>query len=246
MRIAVGVIEDHPLYRAALGTLLGETNDIEVNAVAESVAQFTARRRVSTGVVVLGLNLPGRPDPAAVLRLVELAHQVLVVSANVDEREMLAAMAAGARGYLSKSAEGTEIVRAVREIAAGKNYVAPALASLLPDTGRERQAGPVIELSIREREVLSLVAAGERDQDIAHLLTISIRTVRSYLDRIRDKTGHRRRSELTRYAIENGILRGRRPITRMAIVEGRSEGRSEGRVDVAATSRHGAVVALRS
>jgi DNA-binding NarL/FixJ family response regulator len=206
MAIVVGVIEDHPLYRAALGALLAETQGIEVNAVADSVTQFVARRRVSAGVVVLDLNLPGVRDAAAVLHLAELGHQVLVVSAHAGQEEVLAAMAAGARGYLSKGAEGAEIIRAVREIAAGRSYIAPALASFMLNASRERQAGPAIELSFREREVLSLVAAGERDQDIAHKLTISIRTVRSYLDRIRDKTGQRRRSELTRYAIEKGVL----------------------------------------
>jgi DNA-binding NarL/FixJ family response regulator len=212
MRIVVGVVEDHPLYRAALGALLAETEGIEVNAVAESVTQFVARRRVPTGVVVLDLNLPGVRDAAAVLHLVELGHQVLVVSAHAGEDEVLAAMAAGAHGYLSKGAEGAEIIRAVREIAAGRSYIAPALASFMLNASRERPAGPAIELSFREREVLSLVAAGERDQDIAHQLTISIRTVRSYLDRIRDKTGQRRRSELTRYAIEQGVLRRQRAV----------------------------------
>jgi DNA-binding NarL/FixJ family response regulator len=213
MGIAVGVIEDHPLYRAALGALLAEAQGIEVNAVAESVTQFAARRRVASGVVVLDLNLPGVRDAAAVMRVVELGHQVLVVSAHAGEAEVLAAMAAGARGYLSKGSDGAEIIRAVREIAAGNSYISPTLASFVLNASRERRAGPVIELSVREREVLSLVAAGERDQDIACQLAISIRTVRSYLDRIRDKTGQRRRSELTRYAIEKGVLRRQQAMT---------------------------------
>jgi DNA-binding NarL/FixJ family response regulator len=213
MGVPVGVIEDHPLYRAALAELLAEARGIEVNAVAESVAQFEAWRRAAGGVVVLDLNLPGVRDAAAVMRVVALGHRVLVVSAHAGEAEVLGAMAAGARGYLSKGAEGTEIIRAVREIGAGNSYVSPALASFVLNASRHRHAGPAIELSTREREVLSLVAAGERDQDIASQLAISIRTVRSYLDRIRDKTGQRRRSELTRFAIEMGVLRGQRALT---------------------------------
>jgi DNA-binding NarL/FixJ family response regulator len=212
MGIPVGVIEDHPLYRAALAELLAETRGIEVDAVAESVAQFEARRQAAGGVVVLDLNLPGVRDAAAVMQVVALGHQVLVVSAHAGEAEVLGAMAAGARGYLSKGSEGAEIIRAVREIAAGHSYVSPALASFVLNASRDRHAGPAIELSTREREVLSLVAAGERDQDIADQLAISIRTVRSYLDRIRDKTGQRRRSELTRYAIEKGVLCGQQAL----------------------------------
>jgi DNA-binding NarL/FixJ family response regulator len=88
-------------------------------------------------------------------------------------------------GYLSKAADGADILRAVREIAAGNRMFR--------------------RLSDRERQMLSLVAAGERDTDIADAMSISVRTVRSYLERIRDKTGRRRRPELTRLAIEEGI-----------------------------------------
>jgi DNA-binding NarL/FixJ family response regulator len=131
---------------------------------------------------------------------------VLVVSAQAGQEEVLGAISAGARGYLTKDADGAEIVRAVREVAAGNSYVSPTLATFLLNTSRERYAGPKIALSVRERQVLSLLASGERDQDIAEALAISVRTVRSHLDRIRDKTGRRRRSELTRLAIEEGIV----------------------------------------
>lgn len=202
--ITVGVIEDHPLYRSALAQLLDAAPGFEVDAAAESVAQFTARRRYSDSVVILDLRLPGVRDSAAVMAVVAMGHKVLVVSAHAGQTEVLNAMAAGARGFLSKDVDGEEILRALRLIAAGDSYVSPVLAAYVLNAAR--QAGPIMELSGREREVLSLVASGERDQDIAVQLAISIRTVRSYLDRIRDKTGQRRRSELTRYAIEKGVL----------------------------------------
>jgi DNA-binding NarL/FixJ family response regulator len=202
--ITVGVIEDHPLYRSALAQLLDAAPGFELDAVAESVAQFTARRRHQDSVVILDLRLPGVQDSAAVMAVVAMGHKVLVVSAHAGQAEVLNAMAAGARGFLSKDADVDEILHALRLISAGDSYVSPILASYVLNAAR--QAGPIMELSGREREVLSLVASGERDQDIAAQLAISIRTVRSYLDRIRDKTGQRRRSELTRYAIERGVL----------------------------------------
>jgi DNA-binding NarL/FixJ family response regulator len=202
--ITVGVIEDHPLYRSALARLLDAAPGFEVDAAAESVAQFTARRRYQDSVVILDLRLPGVQDSAAVMAVVGMGHKVLVVSAHAGQAEVLNAMAAGARGFLSKDVDCDEILRALSLIAAGGSYVSPVLASYVLNAAR--QAGPSMELSGREREVLSLVASGERDQDIAAQLAISIRTVRSYLDRIRDKTGQRRRSELTRYAIEKGVL----------------------------------------
>ena len=208
--IKVAVVEDHPLYRAAVASVLADTEGFELGAVAESVAQFASHHQPEGSVVVLDLNLPGVHDAAAVLEVSGMGHRVLVVSAQAGQEQVLGAIAAGARGYLTKDAGGDEIVRAIREVAAGNSYVSPTLASFLLGSARDRYAGPKLELSAREREVLSLVAAGERDQDIAETLMISVRTVRSHLDRIRDKTGRRRRPELTRLAIEEGIVHERR------------------------------------
>jgi DNA-binding NarL/FixJ family response regulator len=206
-RIPVGVIEDHPLYREALARVLAAAVDIEVGVVADSVARFAAGGQPAGSIIVLDLKLRGVRDAAAVMQVVGMGHRVLVVSAHAGQAEVLGAISAGARGYLSKDADGSEILRAIREISVGNSYVSPTLAAYVLNASQHRQAGPKIVLSERERQVLSLVAAGERDQDIADALAIQVRTVRSYLDRIRDKTGRRRRPELTRYAIEEGIAR---------------------------------------
>ncbi len=201
----VGIIEDHPLYRTALVQLLESDMDVRLGVVADSVARFAAGGQPPGGVVILDLKLRGVRDAAAVLEIVGMGHRVLVVSAHAGQDEVLGAIAAGARGYLSKDSDGVEILRGVREIAGGNSYISPILAALVLDSEQPGPIGPRIVLSDRERQVLSLVAAGERDADIAESMSISIRTVRSYLDRIRDKTGRRRRPELTRLAIEEGI-----------------------------------------
>lgn len=206
-RITVSVVEDHPLYRDALSRLFQEAGDMDVDVVAGSVGMFTASRPRPGGVVVLDPRLPGGVrGAAAVLQVNEMGSRVLVVSAEAGKDDVLGAIAAGARGYLSKESEGPEILRAVREIAAGNSYVSPTLASLVLTRERERPAGPRPELSGQEKQVLRLVAAGERDRDIATAMGISVRTVRSYLDRIRDKIGARRRADMTRAAIELGVL----------------------------------------
>ncbi len=148
----------------------------------------------------------GVRDSAAVLALTGMGHRVLVLSAWTGRAEVHGALAAGARGYLSKHADGVEIVRAVHEIAAGNRYLSSSIANAVLDVPGRRGGGSLPELSDREREVLGRLALGERDQDIACALAISVRTVRSYLDRVRDKTGLRRRPELTRYAIEHGVV----------------------------------------
>jgi DNA-binding NarL/FixJ family response regulator len=120
------------------------------------------------------------------------------VSASEQPADVVQAIGAGARGYLSKQAEETEILGAIQAVAQGRTYVSATLAGYL-------LLAP-IPITAREREILELVAGGETDQDIADQLTISVRTVHSHLDRIRDKTGSRRRADLTRFAIERGII----------------------------------------
>ncbi|MGH3656192.1 MAG: response regulator [Micromonosporaceae bacterium] len=203
--IEVSVVEDHPLYRAALVRALGDSSGVRVGATAGSVEEFLAARESAGGVVILDLKLPGVRDAAAVMQVVGLGYRVLVVSAHGAQSDVLAAIAAGARGYLTKDADADEVLRAVREVAAGHSYVSPTLASLLLDSSRGAYAVARPQLTDRERQVLSLLAAGERDADIAKQLLITVRTVRSHLDRIREKTGRRRRPELTRLAIEEGI-----------------------------------------
>lgn len=195
----VGVIDNHPLYLAALARLVAETPGLELCAAAGSIAAFVTGRRCAGCLVLLDFELPRVAGAAAVRAVTGLGHRVLVLSTGTGREEVRAAMDAGALGYLDKCAEAAEIVEAVRQVAAGNRYVSQAV--LLAGSARRH-----LELSDREVDVLACVAAGQRDEDIAVSLKISIRTVRSYLDRIRDKTGLRRRSALTRYAIEHGII----------------------------------------
>jgi DNA-binding NarL/FixJ family response regulator len=208
-QIEIHVVEDHPLYRAALVHALDESGGMRIGVAAKSVEEFAAYRQPPGTVVILDLKLPGLHDAEAVAAVVRMGFVVLVLSAHGGRSDVLASMAAGASGYLTKDADIDEIRRAVREVAAGNRYVAPTLAAFLLDSSRTRYGPVQLPLSDRERQVLALLAEGGRDQDIADTLSISVRTVRSHLDRIREKTGRRRRPELTRLAIEKGIVNQR-------------------------------------
>lgn len=201
----VHVIEDHPLFRAALVRVLDGTPGIRVGVTAGSVEEFAAYRREPGAVVTLDLRLPGTQGAEAVAAVTGMGFRVLVLSAHGGQTEVLSALSAGARGYLTKDADTEEVRRAVRQVAEGSRYVSPSLAAFLLDS-RPRQPERRLALSARERQVLALLAAGERDRDIATRLSISVRTVRSHLDHIREKTGRRRRPDLTRLAIEKGII----------------------------------------
>lgn len=207
--IDVHVVEDHPLYRVALVSALSATEDIRVGVSAGSVEEFAAFRAAPGAVVTLDLKLPGASEAEAVTTVAGMGFLVLVVSAYGARADVIGAIAAGARGYLTKDSDVDEIRRAVRVVAAGQRYLSPTLAGYLLDAPRTPDIADRVPLSQRERQVLALLAEGDRDQDIADALSISVRTVRSHLDRIREKTGRRRRPELTRLAIEKGIVRHR-------------------------------------
>jgi two-component system response regulator NreC len=133
--------------------------------------------------------------------------QVLVLSMQDDPSYVREAFAAGATGYVLKEAADEEVVAAVREIAAGARYVHPALgARMVAAEAEERAAAEADPLSEREREVLRLLALGHTNQEIAGMLSISVRTAETHRAHIMQKLRLSTRAELVRYALEHGLL----------------------------------------
>lgn len=210
--LTVAVVDDHPLYRSAVTSALTGVPDLTVALECGSVEELEAEldaRPDAVRVVLLDLRLPGRGGADAVALLTRRGLDVLVLSASTSDK-IVDIVAAGARGYLTKAAEADEIRAAVRAVGHGRRYLAPDVASDLSRAVRRQSTLPTI--TPREREVLELVAAGLTDRKIAERLTISLPTVRSHLDRIRAKTGSRRRADLTRLAVNEDFVS--RPGTR--------------------------------
>jgi DNA-binding NarL/FixJ family response regulator len=205
--VTVAVVEDHPLYRDALGRAVSSAPGLRVTAAVGSISELAdAEARpgaTSADVVVLDLHLPGLHGLVGVRQLTAAGRVVLVVSAAARAATVTEALAAGARGYLTKDADAADIVAAIRVLAAGGRLEPVATGG--PDAARP-DSDPVSGLTSRELQVLALLATGRTDQRIAAELVISVRTVQSHLDRIREKTGRRRRSELTLLAVEAGLV----------------------------------------
>lgn len=203
----VAVIDDHPVYRQGLADAVASSPDRTIIGTFESVDAYL-QSDSAADVILLDYHLPGLAGPPAVQVLTERGAAVLMVSADIGREAVLDTLAAGARGYVAKHADVPEILEAIGTVADRDNpgtYVSATLAAYLLDASKA--AGPItLDLTTREQEVLAQLAAGERDQDIADALFISLGTVRAHLDHIRDKTGHRRRAELTRFALEQGIV----------------------------------------
>jgi DNA-binding NarL/FixJ family response regulator len=205
--VVVSIIEDHPMFRAALVKVLEGAPELTVGVVAGSLKEFLAAGRPPKGVVLLDYTMPGVSGVEAVQQLSGVGHRVLMLTASEKPSQVLSTLDAGACGYLSKVADAAQVVWAILRVADGSFYVAPHLAAkLLEERRRARPPEAMHSLTSRESEVLTLVAEGHTDQEVAKKLHIGVRTVRSHLDHIRTKTGRRRRADLTRLALEEGLM----------------------------------------
>lgn len=198
--IRVVIIEDHPVTRLGLAQVVARAPGLELVTVASSIEEYEGRSWPDVDVILLDLGLGdvGLEGPAAVRHLRGTGVAVLVVSMYAEEMPVLDAISAGAHGYLTKETEPDEIARAVRAVAKGGTYFSATVAGYLLRTPTR--------LTEREAEILRLVAGGETAGDIARQLFITEKTVNGHLERIRDKTGYRRRADLTRLAYERGIF----------------------------------------
>ena len=208
--IRVLVVDDHSVVRSGLRRVLDAEPDIETVGEAPNAerAVFEAMEH-KPDVVLMDVVMPGKSGiegTPAVLQAVP-ETRVLVLSMQDDPRYVREAFEAGARGYVLKEAADTEVVAAVRAVAAGERYVHPALgARLIAAEAEERRRAEADPLSDREREVLSLLALGHTNQEIAQKLFISVRTAETHRAHIMQKLRLSSRAELVRHALAEGLL----------------------------------------
>jgi DNA-binding NarL/FixJ family response regulator len=183
--IRVAVVDDHAIVRNGLVQLLSSDPELEVvGAVGDGAAAVSLCAELHPDVALMDLSMPGMDGVEATSRIVESAPgvQVVVLTSFVDRERVLAALDAGAIGYLLKDAEPEELLRGVHAAARGESPLDPRAARTM--LGAQRATGPLEELSEREREVLSLVAEGLPNKQIGRRLGISEKTVKAHLTHV--------------------------------------------------------------
>jgi two-component system, NarL family, response regulator NreC len=204
------VVDDHAVVRSGIRSLLAAEDDLDVVGEAANARDAVFETRsLQPDVIVLDVVMPGESGIEVLPRLRhEAPHvKVLVLSMQDDPRYVREAFAQGANGYVLKEAADAEVVGAVREIAAGGEYVHPALgARMVAAEAHARAAAAADPLSDREREVLRLLALGHTNQEIAKQLYISVRTAETHRAHIMQKLGLTTRAELVRHALAHGLL----------------------------------------
>jgi len=204
------LVDDHAILRSGLRRVLDAEPDIEVVGEAESVDRAVFEVLANKpDVVVMDVVMPGKSGIEGMPAVLQAGPgaRVLVLSMQDDPRYVREAFEAGATGYVLKEAVDTEVVGAVRSVAAGEQYVHPALgARLVAADAEERRRADADPLSEREREVLRLLALGHTNQEIAKLLYISVRTAETHRAHIMQKLRLSSRAELVRYALDNALI----------------------------------------
>lgn len=204
--IRVLLVDDHDLLIAGLRSLLERADGItpvgHANTADEAIA---AARSLRPNVILLDLLLPGTHGVEAISALLSACDsaRVIVVSSLTQPTMVRAALAAGAQGYVPKQAPDSELIEAVRQVAAGQRYVDPGLGGELVVANSAPGLKPISE---RERDVLLLLALGHTNQEVGEKLFVSARTVDSHRANIMRKLGLQTRAQLVHFALVTGLI----------------------------------------
>jgi two-component system, NarL family, response regulator NreC len=204
--IRVVLAASHALMRSGLRLLLEDEQDIEVIAEAEDLAATVAHvYRDRPQVLVLDLSMPGGSGLDAIVELRESAPDTQIVMLTMNDSAAFAqqALHAGATGLILKDHADSELSQAVRAVSGEEEYVSPRVAERLQAFRRSLTGG---ELSVREVEVLRLIALGYTSVEVARKLRLSPRTIETHRAHIQSKLALRTRAELVRYALRRGLL----------------------------------------
>lgn len=209
--IQLVIADDHTIMREGLKRILGGAEDIEV--VGEAVDGFEVLAHIRKGgfdVLVLDLSMPGRSGVELIRQIKDEAPKlpILVLTMHEEEQYAIRAIRAGARGYLTKESAGTQLLIAIRKVAAGRPYISNEVAEQLAlDAMPSGEEYPHKKLSDREFEVFSMLVNGKTITEIAETLHLSAKTISTHKTRILFKMGMNSLAELVQYAVAHRLCK---------------------------------------
>lgn len=209
MPTRIFLAEDHILVRQGVRMLLEDEPDLAVVGEAEDGQHAAAETlHLRPEVLIVDIALPGLNGVDVTREVKRQAPQINVIALSMYDTEAYVqqALAAGAAAYVLKKSTAAELVRAVREVLAGRRYLSPPLDRRLLEVLEEPAADPYASLSRRERQVLHLAAQGLNNPQIAGRLQIGVRTVEMHRANLLRKLGLRNQTELVRYALKRALI----------------------------------------
>jgi DNA-binding NarL/FixJ family response regulator len=200
-------VDDHPVVLSGCRSLFGADNSVKIDEASDAKAGHRAYVSKRPDVTVIDINLPDvsgfelmrrirKDDPEA---------KIIMFSMNDDPAFVVRAVEMGAQGYVSKTDDPRVLVKAVRKVAAGDNFISPQLAEAVTLSGAAIKANPASLMSARELEILRLLGRGDKIVEVAEALGISYKTVANTTSLLKQKLGAKNHSDLIRIAVEMGL-----------------------------------------
>jgi DNA-binding NarL/FixJ family response regulator len=206
------LVEDHGLVRAGMRALLQKIEGVEVVAdVGDGLEAVKFSHTDAPDLVLMDIAMPGLNGLDATSRILKEspATRVILLSMHANEEYLQQALQVGASGYLLKGAELSELELAIRTVGKGETYWTPAVARYAIDAYRAKSdgpPGPLGRLSLRQREILQLIAEGHTTKDIAHRLNVSVKTVETHRSQLMERLDIHDIPGLVRLAIRVGLI----------------------------------------
>jgi DNA-binding NarL/FixJ family response regulator len=205
--IRVLIIDDHPVVLSGCRSLFAGDSTVRIEEAADAKSGHRAFAQKKPDVTVIDINLPDvsgfelmrrirKDDPEA---------RIIMFSMNDDPAFVVRAIEMGAQGYVSKGDDPRLLVKAVRKVAAGDNFISPQLAEAVTFSGAVIKANPATQLSSRELEILRLLGRGDKIVEVAKALDISYKTVANTTSLLKQKLAAKNHSDLIRMAVEMGL-----------------------------------------
>jgi len=204
--------DDHVMFRQGIKNILEGAEDLEViGEASDGLKLLELLKKVTPDMVILDISMPNLRGLEATreIKMISPDMKVLILTMHRDKEYVYYAVSAGAEGYLLKEDADTELFAAIEKIRQGEHYISPLLSGqltheLIQASHKGQATSPFDPLTIREREVLKLIAEGISNKEIADLLFISIRTVENHRANIMEKLNIKQTANLVKYAIRKG------------------------------------------
>ena len=201
------IVDDHPVVVSGCRSLFASDNTVKIEEATDAASGHRAYLAKKPDVTVIDIKLPDvsgfelmrrirKDDPEA---------RIIIFSMNDDPALVVRAIDMGAQGYVSKGDDPRMLVKAVRKVAAGENFISPRLAEAVTFSGASIKANPASQVTARELEILRLLGRGDKIAEVANALEISYKTVANTTSLLKQKLGAKSHSDLIRIAVEMGL-----------------------------------------